>query len=60
MKIVIPAYGRHELTRRVALYYDDLGVDASAHDHPGFLVASRSTSFHAGSDHLFDRHRNNV
>jgi len=28
MKIVIPAYGRHELTRRVALYYDDLGYDA--------------------------------
>ena len=34
MKIVIPAYGRHELTRRVVLYYDDLGYDAIVVETP--------------------------
>lgn len=34
MKIVIPAYGRHELTRRVVMYYESMGLQPFVVESP--------------------------
>lgn len=52
MKIVIPAYGRHELTRRVALYYDDIGADAIIVETP-----DKEGNLSGVEDYVVEQHR---